>query len=536
MKNLTINFQKDPWLRRVHHDTATTRFALNYKPHISTNRDDSFVELYPSDFLNELSPAAHPINSRFMSTRPIWKATGEKDENGKEKYEIDGFDELESVSLGWQEFIFGNKFAHLTGNGGFQVCNETKDFQKFEDLSSWFDQIGLHDAFAEAVYYAERCGDSGILFLHTADGNIEWDVYSYEKGHTIFPQLDEDGKPIYYITYLRDGKPMCDIISTKSIEKWVKTDTASEESLLETLWKRFKRASAKERTEDGYVLISRKDAQCGNDLCQFVYFRIPDVSWGPVETSIEEHENAASYVANEVKDTAYPILVLKAEKATSLPPSEMNGKTIAIKGAADALAHSDVKYATPPDASNIATIHFKELNDNILRGSQSVIISPDIMKQGADSSTAIKILFRPEINWCKARWIFYQKPAHQMVKIVKVLAGKAEGNLDKYDDLRTSIWQNIWIPQNEKENTDNVVAKVYARVLSRRAALNELGSQYKGDYEQIDKEWREEIDMKARIPAEINAEYGTNVQVSDDDDKNPAKVDNNSAGKSIQNA
>ena len=534
---LSTNFQKDPWLRRVHPDNAMTRFALNYKPYISHTREDSYVQLFASDFLNELSPAAHPINSRFMSTRPIWKATGKKNEKGEEEWVIDGYDELESVALGWQQFICGNKIAHLTGAGGFQVCNETKDFDTFEEFSSLMDQYGFKDAYTEAVYYCERAGDSGILFIQNADGEIEWDVYAYEKGHTIYPQIDEDGKPIYYITYLKDGKPMCDVISTKYIEKWVKADPKNEDDVpyLTKLWRRFTRQANGEETEDGYVLVSRQAAQCGSDLCQFVYFRVPDVSWGPVELTIEQHENAASYVANEVKDTAYPILVLKAEKTTSLPPTEMNGKTVAIKGTADSLAHSDVKFAAPPDASNIATVHFKELNDNIMRASQSVLISPDILKQGADSSTSIKILFRPEIEWCQARWIHYNRPARQMVKVFKVLAGKAEGNVSKYADLKTSIWLQVWIPQNEKEKNDIVKELVYARLISRKAAMNEIGSQYRGDYDQIQKEWEKEIDIKARIPAEINAKYGTNVQVSDPKD-NPDKVDNRDSGKSIQNS
>lgn len=517
---LSSHFKKDPWLRRVHPDNAQMRFALGYKPYVNTSREDSYVQLFASDFLNELSPAAHPINSRYMSTRPIWKPTGEKDENGKEGWVIDGYDELESVALGWQQFICGNKVAHLTGDGGFQVCNETTDFDTFEQLSSWMDRIGLRDAFSEAVYYAERAGDSGILFTQTSDGDIEWDVYSYEKGHTIYPQLDENGKPIYYITYMKSGKKMCDVISTKKIEKWVLADPKEEENqgFFEKLWKRWIRQPLGEATEDGWTLVYRKDAQCGGDVCQFIYFRVPDVSWGPVELTIEQHENAASYVANEVKDSAFPLLVLKAEKTTSLPPSDVNGKTIAIKGTADALAHSDVRFESPADASNIATVHFKELNENIMRASQSVIISPDIMRQGADSSTAIKILFRPEIEWCMARWIFYNKPVRQMVRVVKILASKAEGNIGKYDNITTSIWQKIWIPQNEKEQTDMVTAKVYARILSRKAAMNEIGSQYKGDYEQIQKEWEWELDKKAEA-------------------KNPDEpnIDNQDPGKSIVN-
>lgn len=532
---LSTNFQKDPWLRRVHPDNSEARFALGYRPYVNTSREDSYVQLFASDFLNELSPAAHPINSRYQSTRPIWKPTGEKDANGKEKWEIDGYDELESVALGWQQFICGNKVAHLTGNHP-SLAKEMKGADDdYDELLSLLDAAGIPDAWTEIVFYSEREGDSGILLTQTPDGEIEWEVYAYEKGHTIYPQIDENGKPVYYITYMKAGKKMCDVISTKYIEKWVMADPKEEENLdfFEKLWKRLVPPPNEERTEDGYVLVYRKEAQAGNDLCQFIYFRVPDVSWGPAELAIEAHENAASYVANEVKDSAFPLLVLKAEKTTSLPPSEMNGKTIAIKGTADALAHSDVKFESPADASNIATIHFKELNENIMRATQSVIISPDILKQGSDSSTSIKILFRPEIEWARQRWIYYNKPYKYLIKVFKRLAGKAEGKIDKYDKIRTSVWFEPWIPQNLKEETDIVTAKVYARLMSRKAAQNELGSPYRGDYEVINNEWAEEIRMKAEIPAEVQAKYGTSGAVEPEDNPDKPDIDNNDKGKSI---
>lgn len=523
--NISVHFVKQPWIRRVHPDNAEQRYVRGYKPLPGSTLTDAFVQLTASDFLNELSPAAHPINSRYMSTRPIWKPTGKKDENGKDEWAIDGYDDLESVALGWQQFVVGNKIAHLTGDGVFDLANETTDSASYENLLSYIDSSSIKDAMVEAVYYCERAGDSGLYLYQTPDGEIDWQVYATEKGHTIYPQEDENGQPVYYIQYQKDGKEMVDIISTQSFETWVKADVTKESDMpfFEKL-RRVLNRPATDKSEDGFVKVKHVDSQAGSDLIQFVYFRVPDTSWGPAEQSIENHENAASYVANEVKDSAYPLLVLKSEKVTTLPPSSMNGKTIAIKGTADSLAHSDVHFESPADASNIATVHFKELNDDIIRTTMTAVITPDIMKQGADSSTSIKILFRPEIEWAKQRWIHYIKPVRLLVKILKRLVGKIEGDLDTYDKLRTSVWQNVWIPQNEKELTDIVTSKVYARVISRKAAMNELGSQYKGDYEQVQKEWEEELAMKQK--------YGSS---KDDDNPNtPAiSVTNEASGKSI---
>ena len=326
------------------------------------------------------------------------------------------------------------------------------------------------------------------------------------------------------VQYWKDGEEMCDVISNTYRETWIhaKERPDSEIPLLEKVW-RVIGLEKGERSEDGWLLVSRKESQTGSDLNQFIYFWVPDASWGPAQLSIESAENAASYVANEVKDSAFPLLVVKSEKITALPPSGINGKTLGIKGTADSLRYSDAKYETPGDASNIATVHFKELNDDIVRSTLTAIITPDIMKQGADSSTAIKILFRPEIEWAKQRWIYYYKPIRQFIKVFKRLVGKIEGDLDGYDKLRLSIWQKIWIPQNEKEQTEIVTSKVYARLISRKSALNELGSQYKGDYETINKEWEDELAMKQKYSA--NLESDTNPDAP--------KIDNNDPGKTI---
>jgi hypothetical protein len=76
---------------------------------------------------------------------------------------------------------------------------------------------------------------------------------------------------------------------------------------------------------------------------------------------------------------------------------------------------------------------------------------------------------------------------------------------------------------------------VYARVLSRESAISELGLNYIGDYEKIQEERKEEIELKARIPAEVKAEIGEGgeqVEVEPNPDK--TGVDNNDKGKSIQ--
>ena len=288
-----------------------------------------------------------------------------------------------------------------------------------------------------------------------------------------------------------------------------------------------------EKSDDGYTLVRRKDGQAGN-LCQCVYFRFNDIPSGVVQPSIEKLEDAKTYVGEHLKGTAMPILFMKAEKTTSLPPSSLANKAIGVKGTSDSLAHADAKFLAPPDASNIADLHIDGLEDDIRDGAMSVKIDPEIIKQGSDSSATMKILFSPEVQWCQIHWPEVYKSVKQMMLVFKALVGKVEGNATEYSSMRISVGQEIFIPQNSAEVLKMELDQVYARVKSRKAAMQDIPNSHIGDYGQIEKEWKDELTMKAEAPAAAKAKYGVDGGGDDDPKQNPGDVNNQASGKSIQ--
>lgn len=505
--NISEHLHKDYWTRRVAPDSIRMYPAIGatagYRVPKAAGFGVGYVNLTQDNFLNELMPAAHEINSKYMSQRPIYKMSDEVDpKTGKKKWVLDGYDDIETVSLAIQEMIISKKIAHLTGDN-FWVASESKDEEAFQKIESWMDYSGFWDAWVEAVSYCERECDSALYWWY--DGtNLNYEVFAYEKGDTLYPGVDEDGNPTLYRAYSLNGKPAVDVFTVKRKETWVKVDTDDEsgKAWIDRVMRIIKnRRDFREISEDGYQLISRKESQIGNDILQIVYFRVPDTATGPVQDSIEKFERAMSYVSEEVKSSAFPVLFLKSEKIVNLPPSRINGKTIGVKGTADSIAHADAKYLAPPDASNIAKINLDGLWNNILRGSLSALVEPVDIRQGADSSTTIKIMFAPDIQWCKNRWKFYAKPVRQLVEIFKRLVGKVEGNLPRYGDLRVSCGQNIWIPQNESERIKMELDQYYAGVKSRKATMTDIGNSHIGDAEQIMKEKEEEKALDAKYSA-----------------------------------
>lgn len=496
--------KKKPWIRRVADDSPA---GTGWKVKIMTQ----------DDFLNEVCSAAHKINSPMMSRRPIYGPTGEKDAKGKEKWAIVGYDEIETVPISKQESIIGKKISHFSADG-FWTASESDDEERFSTLMSWADTVGLKTAFIEVIKSAMRTGDGAIYLYQTDDKNdpIQYEVYGYEEGSVLFPHTDFNGEKSIARKYKFDGHEAVDIFNSKTIETWMMLDEDGDADI----------APIEGRTvsEDGYTLVRQKDAQAGNGLCQCVYFRFDDIPTGPVQASIEKLEDAKTYVGEHLKGSAMPILFMKAEKTTSLPPSRIANKAIGVKGTSDSLAHSDAKWLAPPDASNIANLHIDGLEDDIREGALSVKIDPEVIKQGSDSSATMKILYAPESQWAQIHWPEIFKSVKQLMLVFKSLVGKVEGDVSGYSAMRISVGQNIWIPQNAAEALKMELDSVYGRIKSRRAAIQDSGNSHKNDEVQIKKEWEEELAMKQK--------YGTK---SDFEENNPGNVDNKASGKSIQN-
>lgn len=539
--NISDLLKKPYWVRRAAPDAVPVVPTLTDNDHYVLPKFGmggiGYRNLTQQDFLNEIFPSAHAINKSEYYRRPIYEPDGKKDENGKEGWAIAGYDEVETVSTALQEFVVSKKISHLTGNG-FWMANETEDEEAFDTLKSYGDIMGLMDAYTEAVKYCERTGDSALYLFQRGD-TIDYEVFAFEKGDVLYPGKDEDGNQMLCRQYMLNGKIAVDVFTTKSRTTWVRVDKENDDdkSWLKQVLRWIKGgAHAKTVSEDGWIQVASSEAQTGSDLLQVIYFRVDDIATGPVQDLIDKYERALSYVAEEVKNSAFPVLFVKAEKMTSLPPSETNGKAIGAMGSSDSLAHADAKYLHPGDSSNIAQLHLDVLLDNILRGTMTTVVEPELLRAGADSGQAIQLLFTPDCQWCMSRWSFYAKPVRQLVQVFKVLVGKAEKDIERYGSLKVSCGLDVWLPKNEQERVDMVTARVYARILSRKAAIQELGGQYKGDYKRIQEEWEEEIRMKAEIPAQAEAEYGTSgKQIQDDDNPDlPAiSITNQASGKSI---
>lgn len=565
---ITDHFQKEYWPRRLApgtHDIPAPANNQYYVAPPALTPGECFRYMTTSDFLNEIWPSAHEINSPHWIMRPVYSMEPVLDKDGNAVLDKKGKPKKERKFVGYQQmettrctlqYRFAIAKANHSAQKGFWLGNETSQYKDaFATLLSWRDTMGLKTAYFETVLSLRQCCEAAV-YQYQEGNTLCYKVFSPLYGDTLFPDYDENHNPILYRVYTLRGKRACDIYACGWSETWVESeinDVNREKEL--SWWQRFSGWFSKDTkwnetavSEDGWRRIGgRRESQISNNLNQVVYFRVPDLATGPVEDEIKSWERAMSYVAESMKVSAFPDKLIKATKIKSLPNAEAHGRIYAVEGDVDQLKAADMKTIDPGDMSNIATVNIKTKMDSILRGSMSVIIEPEILKAGADSSSALKLMFTSEIQDAEAFWVLIAPQVRYMVEVFKALVAKIEGD-DVFTKIRTSIEPITWIPQNTAELIDNATKLVYAGILSKEDAASEVDLQYPDGIRTVAREQEEELYRKTYTPLKAKYEAEQKFGVTDvaeevivTEEDNPYKtelspnIDNNADRKDITN-
>lgn len=535
--NIGEHLRKEYWYRRISPDAPIPPLPANNDYYVDTRQDkpgERFRRMTTSDFLNEIDAGAHDINSKYWSMRPVkapidvLDADGNpvKDASGRVKTEmvIVGFEDMETTRCALQR-RFAIAKANHSAQKGFWIGNESRQYKNlFSDLLSWRDSLGMNTAFFEVVLSLRQTCEAAV-YLYQSGNTLQYKVFSALYGDTLFPDYDEKRNPILYRLYTLRGKQAVDIYACGYIETWIQGDKDEDSEVSLSWWQKFSGWFAKGmdwkstmKSEDGWRRLSHKETQISSELNQVVYFRVPDLATGCVQEEIESWERAMSYVAEAMKSDAFPDKFVKATKIKSLPNAEAHGRVYAVEGDADSLKAADMKTVDPGDMSNIATVNIDTKMKAILQGSMSVIIEPEILKSGADSSSALRLMFTSEIQDAEAFWVLIAPQVRYMVEVFKALVAKIEGNGD-FTKIRTSIEPITWIPQNTSELVENTCKLAYAGIISKEDAASEVDLQYPDGMETIRKEADEELYRKTYIPlkAKADAEKQFGITAAADD-------------------
>lgn len=558
--NIGEHLKKPYWLRRVNRDSevALPTNSAHYVRVRKNGGGEAYREMTNADFLNEIEASAHDINSRYWSSQPIKVVEEVRDENGDLVYDEHGnvktrthleFEDMETTRCSLPRRMAIAKASHAAAEG-YWLGNSSKQHKDiFPTLLDWKDAMGLDAGLFEVVLSLRQCCDAAI-YLYQEGETLTYEVFSYLYGDELFADFDEQRRPRVWRKYSLNGRVAVDVISAgeEGYQTWVQDGDGATDG---TWWAKVKawfKGADNEVSEDGWRRIAKRDSQIGTGLNQCIYFRVDDIPSGAVADEIASWERLASYVAESMKSTAFPDKFVKATKIKDLPSANAHGRVFGVEGTVEELKAADMKTITAGDMSNIATTALKMKHEAIMRGSMSVIIEPEILKSGADSSSALRLMFTSEIQDAQAFWVKIVKQVRYMTEVFKALVAKIEGNGD-YTKIRTSIAQRIWIPQNFAEKVDNTTKLVYAGILSKRDGASEVDLQYPDMEETIRREQEAELYRKTFVPlkakAEAAAKFGQAVAADDviitedEGNNNPyvegARVDNRASRKDITN-
>ncbi len=532
--NISEHLRKQYWRRRVNADTDVPlpANATYYVDDALPTYGEHFRNMTNADFLNEIEAGAHDINSKYWSMKPVKVVEPVFDENGKPVLNEKGeqkmhthieFEDMETTRCSLPQRFAIAKASHAAANG-FWLGNSSKEHKDiFPNLLDWKDAAGLDAALFEVVLSLTHCCDAAV-YPYVEGNMITYKVFSYLYGDELFPDFDEKRRPRLWRRYSLKGKNAVDVISAGAdgYQTWVQDDLDETESKDAKSWwqsvKSWFRKADKVLSEDGWRRIAKSDSQIGDNLCQCVYFRVDDIPSGCVADEINSWERLASYVAESMKDSAFPDKFVKATKIKNLPNPAAHGRIYAVEGDVDSLKASDMKTISAGDMSNIATTTLKTKTDAIMHGSMSVIIEPEILKSGADSSSALRLMFTSEIQWAQAFWIKIVPQVRYLVEVFKALVAKVEGN-GEYTKIRTCIQQRIWVPQNTAEEVDNTTKLVYANILSQDDGASEVDLQYPDRADKIRQEQEEkiyrEVYIRKKAEADAQRDFGLIATAND---------------------
>lgn len=466
---------KPSWSRRQPSPPTAKKSTKAFVDNVMSFDNGTFVKYSQSDFLDELNPSSHLINSTaYRSQRVKYKYDTTKKENV-----ADGLEEVERIAVAIQEGILRHKITHTFGNEmwfGSEGGSEENELLVSLHRSHW-NMTGMTDALNAWARSLFGTGDTAI-YLYRDYNRINYKVFSFENGDVFTSKKNKDGKDIFIRRFMIDGKDAVEIYGTKTIELWIK-DTDKEDD-------------SRERSEDGYALCNRDFH--GLEFCPVIYHRRNDVVWGVGQSTIEHVEKLLSDLAENNKYYAYQILFLTGG-VVSLPGTSM-GKVIASK-----TKDGDAKILAPADASSTFSIDLEKNLDILWECTGTVVIEPKELKAGENSGAFIRNLYWREVQWSTNELAQLRPSLNKIISVFSAYVAMIEKKTAEFDNLRMSYILEPFVPKNLAEEITNVVMAKNSGVTSVQTASGEIPFNNPLEYQRILKENEEAAIREAKVSA-----------------------------------
>lgn len=501
---------------------------------LGPRRDDDYTAEMPedhiwrvpftqADFLREYFPSGHQIFDKNKYP-DIYK----KDPETGKWYE----QPITRTAFAFQQLIATKHILHITGNDiQFEISDGGEDQSKQEKYQKnliKFKKVWLNADMEVVHYEAVRSlmitGDAAVVG-YIDEGKFGAKTLSYLNGDTLYPHFDSiTGKlklfARKYYDYADDGTER-----TEWIEVWDDT----------YLYRYRKDVTQKGKLENiidkifglgGYVLAEQPKKH-GFPFIPVAYIRNEDgPCWHAVQKNIEDYEEAFSYLCENNKAYAFPIMYLKGDGDDIMVIGNNNGAAKLIQIADK---EGEAGFLNGTDASNAFATQLDKAYNLIYE--LSFTVKPPELKSGDLPGVAIKLLYSPAIEVAMNDAQMMKPFLNKIVKMTQFGAGYEENNVQTMLGLPINCWIETYVHMNQAELVTNIATAVQNKFLSRQTASERCPNFPKNDeFDRIMREekQKQEMDLLVQMQSQDNQ-----TQNNIEEQEAQARIDMGKGGEDI---
>lgn len=478
------------------------------------------------DFLREYYPSGHRIWD--TNTYPnIWK----RDPDTNKWYE----QPISRTAFAFQQVICTKHVLHLTGNDvQFEIADgsNAKTDEAYQNLLTIFKKgwllKNMEIRHYEAVLSRESTGDAAAVGFFDKKGKLGVKTLSFRNGDTLYPHFNSlSGELEVFARKFYDY----DETGTARVE-WVEVwddkymyryrdDIDPDMGILGKAVQKIKDIF----DVDGHTLVEKKEH--GFPWIPVAYTRRNDgPCWSMVQKNIEDYEEAFSYLCENNKAYAFPILTLTGDGDDVVVVGDS-------KGAAKMITMADkdnkAEFLNGTDASNAFATQLDKAYNLIYE--LSFTVKPPELKSGDLPGVAIKLLYSPALEAAMNEAQEMQPFLDKLVEIVKFGVGMEEDMMASMTALPINAWVEPYTHQNDTELVTNLATAVQNKFLSKQTASERNTKFSKNDeFERIVRERKEEQEQDLLVEiAGQEAQVENNIE----EEEALAKINHQQSGNDV---
>ncbi len=438
------------------------------------------------DFLREFYPTSHKIFDKALYP-DIWRKNPEDN-----KWYVQ---EIQRTAFAFQQVIYTKHTLHLTGNDiQFELAGDP-EMKKLEEninlLAKFKKGWYMHDMeirHYEAVSSYMKVAEAAVVGYFDKNKKFGTRTLAFDRGDILYPQTDPlTGELVVfarkYYDYDEEGNEKIEWVEVWDDRKFYRFKKQVNEGAVKKTIKKI----AKIFGIDDYTCVEEKDH--GFPFIPVAYVRNDDgPCWSAVQKNIEDYEEAFSYLCENNKAYAFPIMKLKGDgdDITIVGDTDGSAKTIQITD-----TNGDADFINGTDASEAFATQLNKSYDLIYE--LSFTVKPPELKSGDLPGVAIKLLYSPAIEVAENDAKKMHPFLDQLVRICKYGIGMEEDCMATMTGLPIHAWVEIYVHQNKSEIITNLATAVQNSFLSKQTASERCPDfPVNDEYDRIMREKKEE--------------------------------------------